>query len=229
MKNSTDPQSLLRFLGEDPLFPAFANAHLEYVGAQLKCFREKKFSALSINVLWCMQNAFGSTGLANQIYTVTNYNGKWESDAVWVRMIRESAHQQDFTGPMDHYLKPSVKSLTLRWKAVSLDGLAEFAKENPKAGPRQGKAFSLTAIGRYLIDRQRKDVLASDAEIQAALPQPMAEVLHVDEWRHPDVRKDELPVEIDSFHQLAQSLCSNDIPIDLMEESSNTDWRNWSR
>jgi hypothetical protein len=80
---------------------------------------------------------------------------------------------------------------------------------------------------RWLASTHRTKVLATVAELRAAVPRELTTILTLDEWHHPDLAAGERPGQAEAFRQLASVLESGDVRLYSPTESPNTHWSNW--
>lgn len=80
---------------------------------------------------------------------------------------------------------------------------------------------------RYLAAVEREQVLATPQERRTLLPPDLIELLLLDEWHHPDLAKDELPSDIETFRQLATVAVTGNVYAYRPTKPPNTHWSNW--
>jgi hypothetical protein len=80
---------------------------------------------------------------------------------------------------------------------------------------------------RYLAASMRDSVLATPQERRVCVPSDLVQVLQVEEWRHPDLLKDERPSEVATFQVFAEILAGDDPARYKNPEAPNTHWSNW--
>lgn len=54
-------------------------------------------------------------------------------------------------------------------------------------------------------------------------------LIHVDQWRHPDLINDELPSDVQTFQMLANALAHADASLYQPSDEPNTHWSHWTR
>jgi hypothetical protein len=81
---------------------------------------------------------------------------------------------------------------------------------------------------RFVADVARDSVLATAKERHLSVLPEMTQVLQLEDWNHPDVKKsDERPSGSETFQQLAQVLTTGNAAVYKPSLSPITHWRNW--
>jgi hypothetical protein len=80
---------------------------------------------------------------------------------------------------------------------------------------------------RLLAAQHRDLVLATPTERRVSVPDELAQILVLDEWRHPDLLNGERPSEAEAFVQLADVLSSGNLKRYVPTAMPNTHWRFW--
>lgn len=96
----------------------------------------------------------------------------------------------------------------------------------------QAPRLFLHELARGLLPARREELLATAEERRSLLERlllgpPPPELLVLDEWRHPDLARGELPSECESFRLLAEALASGDATRYAPSEPPNTHWSHW--
>lgn len=90
-----------------------------------------------------------------------------------------------------------------------------------------GEPAHLANVLRALADNHREKLLATEAERRARIPDGWRELLVLDDWRHPDVVREECaPGTSAVMRSLAEVVVHGD-PSRLVREEPNTHWSNW--
>jgi hypothetical protein len=82
-------------------------------------------------------------------------------------------------------------------------------------------------VCRDLADTHRGLVLGTPDERRVNVPHELEELLVLDEWRHPDLLRDEKPSTAAAFIALAEVLTSGDVTRYAPTEPPNTHWSHW--
>lgn len=130
-----------------------------------------------------------------------------------------------FTAPWPGKLLPGA-CLSLRGREVCLptDPQAYRAAGIELRSPPDVWGFEALCV---LLPDYRALLLATEVERRAHLPADLPAILHLDEWRHPDLADDELPSHTETFRQLAAVLCTGDPAHYAPTVPPNTHWRHW--
>ncbi len=114
----------------------------------------------------------------------------------------------------------------VRKEALSLPPWREYSAHGIELEqPPRVQVFELC---RLLADVAPDRVLASPEERRISVLPEMVQVLHLEEWHHPNiVDDDDRPSGSETFQQLAQVLATGDVRLYHPSLPPNTHWRNW--
>jgi hypothetical protein len=113
----------------------------------------------------------------------------------------------------------------VRGKRVVPPGLNEYSRLGIKLeSPHDAHVFEFC---RWLAATARESVLATAEERRVCLSSELVQILLLEEWRHPDLAKDERPSDVRTFQMLAETLLTGDVERYRPAEPSNTHWMNW--
>ena len=109
--------------------------------------------------------------------------------------------------------------------------LEEYEKAGIKITNKKGGLGSLRQdkLIRFLVFKLKDKLFCTDKELKKLLPQKsLTKFIRIEEWCHPDIRKNELPSQVLFFQKLAESLVIGvkAIPSDTLK-NPNTHWSNW--
>jgi hypothetical protein len=133
----------------------------------------------------------------------------------------------DWQDDHDHLISEQAGDLVVRGEKHSIpDHLGEYAKRGItiERHPRV-QVFELC---RYLADVARDSVLGTSTERRLSVLPGMAQILQLEEWRHPNVvDREERRSRSETFQQLAKVLATGNTEQYQPSQSPNTHWRNW--
>ncbi|MGC3956647.1 MAG: hypothetical protein QM813_01325 [Verrucomicrobiota bacterium] len=149
-------------------------------------------------------------GTANESFLepMASAPGDWIFDAEFGWNVVDGAH-----------------SVLLRGQLVEFD-LSSTALERKGIELYDGQRDAV-AVMRSLLPEHRDLILASDAELAARNPHGLPLWLRLDEWHHPDLAKEELPSQSETFQMLAAAIATGDKSKYCPTKSPNTHWKNW--
>ena len=115
--------------------------------------------------------------------------------------------------------------VTLRGRTVAIPDVGSYGRHGItlETPPR----VAIWELCRYLAAVERVQVLATPQERRTLLPPDLIELLLLDEWHHPDLAKDELPSDMETFRQLATVAVTGDVDAYRPTKPPNTHWSNW--
>lgn len=116
-------------------------------------------------------------------------------------------------------------SVLLRGQLVEFD-LSPAALKHKGIELFDGQPDAVTVM-RSLLPEHRNLLLASDAELAARNPHGLPLWLRLDEWHHPDLVKDELPSQSETFQMFADAIATGDKSKYRPTKAPNTHWKNW--
>jgi hypothetical protein len=132
----------------------------------------------------------------------------------------------DSQDPLGHCISPNAKDMALRGKVVPITTqVAEYnAAGIALIHPPRILGYELL---RLVAPKYRRSFLATESEIVERIGEPMPLLLRLNEWRHPDRARGEMPADIHSFQMIAEVIARNDPTLYQPTERPNTHWSNW--
>jgi hypothetical protein len=123
------------------------------------------------------------------------------------------------------WVTEDAKEVIVRDQPIPLPSLDEYARHGIEL--EEAPRVQVFELCRYLADVARDQVLATPQERRISILPDMEQILHLDEWRHPNLIEEELPSDLETFQQLAKVLCTREPELYRASEKPNTHWRNW--
>ena len=222
----------------DFVFPALDNGYMYPAATRLSAHRSDEDWALVIEVFGFSPRAMDPhvwvTTFASRIQAP-----KTADDFVNAKAFQnyQRSHPHDFQVayfPLDEAWKDqddlelvglAATDVVVRGLVRSLPPIDEYQRHGiTLEDPPRVRTFELC---RYLAVVAHDDVLATEEERRAHVPEGTTEILVLDEWHHPDVVGDERPSTSETFRQLAQVIATGDPANYRPTLSPNTHWANW--
>lgn len=139
----------------------------------------------------------------------------------FVRPIEDTAiYSEDY----DEFVAPTATSVRLRDQNIALPDMQALAAAGIE---QQEDRLLVFELARYLAHHYRDLVLATEAERTAHLPEGIDLMRTFDDWRHPDLVKEEWPSATPSFRAIAAMLADEPFEEAAITADSNTHWSNW--
>jgi len=213
----------------DRVFPVLDNVNNQMAKARLTVFRSSKFWLLVFEIvgysppenefvdhLYLLGNCVSHGGQIKEDIFVTETQvqsiwdreeGKWLADRRnWQVAIRDQVVR--FEPTVGEYQKAGIEI------------------DAKKTGPGSLRQDQLI---RFLSYKMGDALLATDQELRSHLPEKgVRKFLQFGEWRHPDIRRGEMPSQIPFFVALAEALetGSKKLPPEALAQP-NTHWSHW--
>ena len=164
--------------------------------------------------------------------TVAQYGG---NQANFDRYLAEHPYRElqfyyhvtkgDWQGVNSTWVADEATVVELRGERVPLPLRDEYERHGISLkDPPQVRVYELC---RYLAAIRGDAVLATEQERRGNIRPEMEQILQLDEWRHPDRIKGELPSTTETFRRLARVLETGDVTAYAPSEAPNTHWRHW--
>jgi hypothetical protein len=124
-----------------------------------------------------------------------------------------------------NFVADGATAVELRGEGIPLPPPDEYRKHGIELNdPPRVRVYELC---RHLGATRRDAVLATESERRGNIPLEMKQILQLEEWRHPDRIKGELPSATTAFQQLARVLATGDVTAYSPTDPPNTHWRHW--
>jgi hypothetical protein len=156
---------------------------------------------------------------AYEAYLASNPN----NESAFIYPIEEG----DWQNPSnDELLAHGQHYVSVRGHSVVTPPSSEYAKyyQIALAATQDVHVFEFCL---YIAASMRDSVLATPDERRVCVPSDLVKLLQVEEWRHPDLLKDERPSEVAMFQLFAEILAGNHPARYELPEAPNTHWSNW--
>jgi hypothetical protein len=235
---SEDILAVLDQAAQDSTFPMFDNGYVYPAAARLSLYRSPGDWAVVFETFGyspragqpdCTITTFASR-LANRKPLTVFYSAAAHAD-----YLADNPHfEQRFVYPIEEdalydedspeFVSPDATSLVLRSRVLPVPG---------RAALRAAGIFPETdgllvfELARYLARHHRNLVLATEDERTANVPEGVAQVALFDDWRHPDLAREEWPSETASFRAVAALLAGEPHDAAAITARANTHWSNW--
>ena len=220
-------------------FPMLDNGYVYLAATRLTLFRSDDDWALTTEVFgFSPRSGLPDTNIGTFASTLTHRRSASDfvsTDAHQDYLANNPHNESAFAYPIDEgdwidsedgeQVASNAKEVVIRGQHVDLPR----AKDFPEFGisledPPNVAVFELC---RALAVSHRGRLLATEAELRQHLLPEMRELLHLDEWHHPDLVNDERPSGTAAFQQLAEVLVTGDAARYTPSEAPNTHWSNW--
>ena len=220
-------------------FPMLDNGYVYLAATRLSLYRTETDWGMVIEVFGYSPRA----GLPDaHIYTFasTLHNRdspeKYKSRQAYENYLANNPHNDSrFIYPMssedwkdtescDHVAEGAT-AVQVRGRTLKLPPLEEYGRRGIELeDPPRIYVFELC---RYLADVEREQLLGDAEERRISLPTELRQILQLEEWRHPNLVKGDLPSQSETFQQLAQFLVTGDLRTYQPSQPPNTHWKNW--
>ena len=135
----------------------------------------------------------------------------------------ESLDWQDEADP--ELVRVGAGEIRIRGRAIPIPSPGEYRERGVRLEDvTRPRTYELC---RYLAAVAREDLLGTPVERRVHVPKELAEVVTLDDWRHPDVVAGERPSGSETFKQLAAVLVTGQMDRYRPSEPSNTHWSHW--
>jgi hypothetical protein len=219
-------------------FPVLDNGRWYLAATRLSLFRSSEDWGLVIEV-------FGySVGVGLPDVAVYTFASRlharstaadYISQAHFDRYLAENPHNElrffyhlvkgDWQGDNYTWVADTATAVELRGERIPLPPPDEYWQHGiTLKDPPRVRVYELC---RYLAATRRDAVLATESERRGNILPEMKQILQLEEWRHPDRIKGELPSATKSFQQLARVLETGDVTAYTPTDPPNTHWRHW--
>lgn len=129
-----------------------------------------------------------------------------------------------WVNPEDNETVMPDGAFQLRDQVYKLPDLAAYLQHGIKL---EGATPCVYELCRYLSSAEREKVLATDFERRYNVPDHLAEIISLDDWRHPDLANGEKPSEVETFRQLSKVLETGNAAHYKPTTEANTHWKHW--
>lgn len=209
----------LGFLNLDVFYP---------VDVRLSAFRDDQSWALLIESVCFNDGPGGHEGMCTMLYAYGDDLPASPGRAGKLRVTGDgpSGPLFDPTDVLNCAISPAAKDMKIRDKVVNIvtdpSAYAEAGIELRE--PPSVLAYELL---RMVVPMHRRSFFATSAEVVERIGRPMPLLLVLNEWRHPDWTKEEMPADSESFQLIAEVLQTGEPERYRPTEPPNTHWRNW--
>jgi hypothetical protein len=200
-------------------FPAFDNMNYYLGTARINGFRDEQRWALIIQeVCWwpaadgIMLNVSAYGNCLSEKTLAFPGQARWDQGMIY---WPHSPIECEF----DDQGELRFDALRIRGQAVVLD--PHQVPPQP-AVPERGFAILV-----HLLETFREQLLCTAEELARVVPHNLPDLLCLDNWKHPDICRGELPSHNESLCNLAEVLASGDLSQLRAAAHPNVDWRLW--
>ena len=218
-------------------FPMLDNGYVYLAASRLALYRSESGWGLTIEIFgFSPREGVPSTSIS------TYARGFGErpvqpgyTSLTWADYLRRNPHN-DFRSiwalsegwqdaENDELVDKDASWLELRGEKIQLPDPPEYARagvmlEDP---PR----IHVYELCRWLAHTRREQVLATEVERRSVLAADMRLLMTLDEWRHPDLARGEVPSNSETFRQLARALATGDVSAYAPTCEPNNHWKFW--
>lgn len=233
-----DILAILDRAAQDFSFPMLDNGYVYPAAARMSLYRSPEDWAIVLETFGyspragepdCMITTFASrpanrrppsafiTAAAHADYLAENPH----LEQRFVQVIdQDSLYDED----CPDYVAADAERLALRDQVIPVPDLDAVRAAGIEPEDNRLLVFELA---RYLAHHHRELVLATPAERTANLPPGIVQVGLFDDWRHPDLAREEWPSETASFRAVAALLAGDPHDPEAITAGANTHWSNW--
>jgi hypothetical protein len=236
--DSDDILAILDRAAQDFTFPMLDNGYIYPACARMSLYRSPDDWALVLET-------FGYSPRAGQpdcmITTFASRPANRRPPSAFVSaaahaeyLARDPHFEQRFVEPIDQddlydedcfeFVSASVRHLNLRGQAIPVPDLE--AVRAAGIMPEEDRLL-VFELARYLAHQHRDLVLATPAERTLNVPEGAEQVALFDDWRHPDLVREEWPSETASFCAIAALLAGEPHELAAITAGANTHWSHW--
>ncbi|NJK35336.1 MAG: hypothetical protein HC919_10470 [Oscillatoriales cyanobacterium SM2_2_1] len=187
--------------------PCFGNMNIDYVSSRLSTYRSTDQWLLLFNsVVWCPAGD-GLMAMVEPVGTGVIGRQGFDHDRFFAPACIEFNNDEE-----------NILSITIRGQTIEPTGLA--IQPNYDIQPEYGFWVSVA-----LAEKNKENLLASQAEVQQFIPAGFHHLLTIDEWDHPTWNTP--PSQTVTFPLIADVLVASDPSLWNAVESPNTHWSHW--
>lgn len=192
----------------DFMFPMLDNGYVHPVDTRLRLYGDEARWALVIEAL-----GYSPRGgrLNNCLYIFGNCLGRPPGTADDDFLVAIDDDVEDPDQPED--VRPGLRQIRIRDQVIDL-----ILHRDP---------WPMVELFRSLVPRHRDLLLATEDELRARVPADLPQILVLEEWHHPDVVREVLPSQSETFRALADVLVHGDATRYRPTQPPNTHWSNW--
>jgi hypothetical protein len=200
------------------------NGYTYLAGVRLSAYRDAQYWALIVEELGWFNRTFEHDSVQNCLYLFGNCLRRppGSSNDDFLYPTADGPEGPTFEGDV---VSPQAVTIRIRERVVLIPrerGAYERRGILPMEWPKV-MGFELL---RWLAGDYLEPLLATEVELRERVPGSLARVLRLDEWRHPNIARGELPGSSATFQRIARALESGD-PSLYVPEPANTHWRHW--
>lgn len=211
------------------MFPMFSNGYVYPIESRLTAYRDEERWAIVIEIIGFIGlRGKGHKGINNGLYVFGNCLDvpSGINNNNYILFTADSDEGPAFEEVYQESLNEQVNTMLIRSQKVRLPKDPAFYEAKRMELDAPPKIFIWEFL-RGIRAECRHLFYATEEEIRARIPADLPCLLTVDEWRHNDYERGEIPSDVETFHLLADALEKGDAGLYQPTLRPNSYWKNW--